>query len=286
MGVSGPFECTGPCATFMESEMPVRLHADDLGLHQAVDRAIFQAFESGALAGASILATGPTFRDAARQARSVGLPTSLHLAVVDTPPLSPPSEIPSLVGRDGRFPAQFGGVVRRELLGRLRAADLRLEVGRQIQAFADAGLIGRDGLVVDGHQHLHLLPSVFAALLAHAARFRLTAFRLPLRSPVERREISPRSLSFAAAELLARRASRLAARRRIAAIPCWGVLYAGHLTVKRATAVLGSLPPNAHGQLICHPGDDDRALAALHPWDYAWEDEFATALKLAAADDR
>src|SRR5205814_2445745 len=78
--------------------MPVRLHADDLGLHPAVDRAIFRAFEAGALAGASILATGPTFRAAAATARSLGLPLSLHLAIVDTAPLSPPREIPSLVG--------------------------------------------------------------------------------------------------------------------------------------------------------------------------------------------
>ena len=63
--------------------MTVRPHADDLGLHPAVDRAIFRAFEAGAITGASILATGATFREAAREARALGLPTSLHLAVVD-----------------------------------------------------------------------------------------------------------------------------------------------------------------------------------------------------------
>src|SRR6476646_3861147 len=102
--------------------MPVRPHADDLGLHPAVDRAVFRAFEAGAVDGASILVTGPTFRDAARQARSIGLPLSLHLALVDTEPLSPPAEIPSLVTASGSFPPYFGRVAARGFAGRLRCA--------------------------------------------------------------------------------------------------------------------------------------------------------------------
>src|SRR3954451_578479 len=176
--------------------MPVRLHADDLGLHPAVDRAIFRAFEAGALAGASILATGPTFREAAATARSLGLPVSLHLAIVDTAPLSPPREIPSLVGPDGHFPPHYGKVAVRGLLGRLRRRDLRLEIRRQLGAFAEAGLIGPAGLAVDGHQHLHLLPVVLAALLEQARPFGLAAIRLPRRSPAERRQRSLRALGF------------------------------------------------------------------------------------------
>lgn len=270
--------------------MPVRFHADDLGLHPAVDRAVFRAFEAGAIDGASILVTGASFEEAARQARALGLPTSLHLAIVDTAPLSPPAEIPSLVNPDGRFPPFFGAVVRRALLGGipgrldlrgLRRADLRLEIGRQLQAFAEAGLIGAHGLQVDGHQHLHLLPAVFDALLTEGARFPLAAFRLPRRSPSERRQSGPRALGFAMAEWLGQRAATRAASHGVRAISCWGVLYAGHLTQARAQSVLASLPPHADGQVICHPGDDDRALGALHPWGYAWETELATVLALA-----
>lgn len=274
--------------------MAVRFHADDLGLHPAVDRAVFRAFEAGTIAGASILVTGASFQEAARQARALGLPTSLHLAIVDTAPLSPPSEIPSLVNPDGRFPPFFGAVVRRALLGErlgrlglgrwgldgLRRADLRREIGRQLEAFAEAGLIGPHGLQVDGHQHLHLLPAVFDVLLAEGARYPLAAFRLPRRSAHERRQSGPRALGFAAAEWLGRRAARAAASHGVRAISCWGVLYAGHLTPTRARGVLGSLPPGADGQVLCHPGDDDRALGALHPWAYAWEMELATVLRL------
>lgn len=263
--------------------MPARFHADDLGLHASVDRAIFRAFEAGALAGASILTTGPTFRQAAAQARSLELPLSLHLAIVDTEPLSRPSEVPSLLGQDGRFPSAYPEVVRRALLGRLRRTELKREIRRQLGAFADAGLIGPGGLVTDGHQHLHLLPSVFAVLLEQADDFALAGFRVPVRSPAERRQRGRRSLMFAVAEKLGRRHARVAAARGIAAVPCWGIVFAGRLTLRRARAVLDSLPPTADGQIICHPGDDDRALAAERDWGYAWETELATVLQLGRA---
>jgi predicted glycoside hydrolase/deacetylase ChbG (UPF0249 family) len=266
--------------------MTVVPHADDLGLHPAVDRAVFRAYEAGAISGASILVTGPTFEQAAAEVRRQRLPLSLHLAIVDTAPLSPPTEIPSLVGADGRFPPYFGAIIRQALLGRLRRPELRREINRQIEAFADAGLTEATGLVLDGHQHLHLLPAVFDVVLDRSEEPRLRAFRLPLRSPAERRHTSPRSLAFALVEVLGRRAEHAAAVRGVQAIPCWGVLHAGHLTLETAREIMHSLPPTATGQLLCHPGDDDRALAVVRPWGYAWEQELTTILALAADRDR
>jgi predicted glycoside hydrolase/deacetylase ChbG (UPF0249 family) len=260
--------------------MPVQLHADDLGLHPAVDRAILRAHQAGALGGASILASGPTFPHAAAQARASGLPLGLHLAIVDTAPLSPPAEVPSLVGADGRFPSFWGRVAPRAALGRLRRDELRLELGRQLRRFAEAGLIGPAGLQVDGHQHLHLLPSVFDRLLELGPEFGLTAFRLPRLSPVERRQWSPRAGAFRLVERLGARAARISGARGPRPVPCWGVLFAGHLTLARARSVLASLPADANGQLLCHPGDDDRALQAEKGWGFAWETELATALAL------
>ena len=186
--------------------MVVRLHADDLGLHPSVDRAVFRLFEAGAIEGASILVTGCTFRQASRKARGLGMPVSLHLALVDTKPISAPSDVPTLLGAGGRFPPYFGTVVWRSLRGTMNRVELRLEIERQIQEFCEAGLVTRNGLTVDGHQHLHLLPDVFEYLLQFAPRFGLTAFRLPLRSPYERRKLRPRSFAFAMAEVLGERA--------------------------------------------------------------------------------
>ncbi len=75
----------------------IRAHADDLGLHPSVDRAIFSAYERGALSGASILVGGQTFRNAAAEARRLDMPVWLHLALVDAKPISPDGEIRSLI---------------------------------------------------------------------------------------------------------------------------------------------------------------------------------------------
>ena len=262
------------------------LHADDLGLHPAVDRAVFRLHQAGAIRGASILVTGPTFPAAAREALRTGLRLSLHLAIVDTEPASQPSEIPSLLGPDGRFPARYGAVLRRWLLNRPRPNELRREIRAQLDRFAQAGLIDRLGLEVDGHQHLHLLPGVLEILLEEGGAYSLRSIRLPRLSPAERRELSVRAIAFRLLERLGRRAGHLAARQSVAGRECWGVLFAGRLTSLRAEAVLRSLPPSATGQLICHPGDDDLALAACRDWGYAWETELATALYLAGASPR
>jgi len=124
----------------------------------------------------------------------------------------------------------------------------------------------------------------FSALLDEGQRFHCLRSDCRAARPTSGVSPGPRSLGFAVAEWLGRRAARAAARRGIAATPCWGVLYAGHLTVDRARGVRNSLPPHAHGQIICHPGDDDRALSAQHPWAYAWETELATVLTLASLE--
>jgi predicted glycoside hydrolase/deacetylase ChbG (UPF0249 family) len=260
----------------------IALHADDLALHPAVDRAVLRLHAAGAIGGASILVTGPTFSAAASEARRSGLRLSLHLALVDTEPASSPGEVPSLVGPDGRFPARYGDIVLRWLRRRPRPDELRREIRAQLDRFAQAGLISDRGLELDGHQHLHLLPGVLETLLEEGASFGLRRIRLPALSPTERGERSPRGIAFRVLERLGRRAGRLADAQAVGLTPCWGVLYAGRLTLRRAEAVIRSLPSRAAGQLICHPGDDDVALAACRDWGYAWETELATALRLRA----
>jgi predicted glycoside hydrolase/deacetylase ChbG (UPF0249 family) len=258
----------------------VRAHADDLGLHASIDRAIFRAYESGALAGASILVGGPTFHDAVAEARRLQMPIWLHLALVDSAPISSPAEIRSLVGFDGRFPQVFSTVAARALTGRLNGAEVRLEVMRQIQCFANTGLADRQGVCLDGHQHLHVLPVVADAIAQLADAWKIRAVRRPTLSPAEKDWRSVRSSAFRVVELLARRTAGKLRARGIETVSCWGTVFAGGLTLERARAILESLPSGASGQLICHPGDDNGALSAVYPWRYDWEGDLATILSL------
>ena len=202
----------------------VRPHANNLGLHVAIDRAIFHAYEQGAIAGASILVGGPTFREAAAEAVRLQMPTWLHLALVDARPVSPPGEIRSLVGTDGRFPPSLAAVLARALSGQLNPDQVRLEVRRQMERLADFGLADSRGMRIDGHQHLHLLPVVKNALFDLTAEWHVRAIRQPRLSKPERDRASLRSWLFRVVEILGDRVGRGARARGIEVVPCWGAM--------------------------------------------------------------
>jgi chitin disaccharide deacetylase len=158
--------------------------------------------------------------------------------------------------------------------------EVRLETMRQIERFGEAGLAERHGVRIDGHQHLHVLPVIIDALLDGKQALQIRAMRTPVLSPAERSWRSARAALFQGVELLARRSTNRLAQSGIESVPCWGTVFAGHLTLERARAVLRSLPDGASGQLICHPGDDNRALRAAYPWKYDWEGDLSTILAL------
>lgn len=156
--------------------MDIIIHADDFGitLEQSKDILACSAAcgGAGALNSTSALATSPAFAECAAFARpfvDAGcIHMGLHLNLVEGPALSAAEDAPLLVGEDGRFRCGFAQML---LLsgGRERDAltrQVRQEARAQIRAFLDAfpGLKGR--LRVDSHQHFHLIPAVFAGLLA------------------------------------------------------------------------------------------------------------------------
>ncbi len=102
----------------------------------------------------------------------------LHLTLTFGAPLGPmPRFAPG-----GPFPT-LPRVVARSLAGRLPAGEIGAEIGRQLDAF-QAGM-GRPPDFVDGHQHVHSLPGIRAALLAVLAE-RGLAGQAWLRDPFDR----------------------------------------------------------------------------------------------------
>lgn len=152
--------------------------ADDFGLDAAVNEAVERAHLDGVLTAASLMVAAPAAADAvARAKRLPGLRVGLHLVLADGPATLPRSEIPDLVGRDGRFGSRMAreGVrffflpsVRRQLAAEIRA---------QFEAFAATGLALDH---VNAHKHFHLHPTVLSLLLAIGREFGLRAVRLPL----------------------------------------------------------------------------------------------------------
>ena len=252
--------------------------ADDVGLHPGMTAGALAAHDAGIVTAASVAAVGRALPDTlARLAGRPRLDLGIHLVLVGERPLSPPREVPSLLGRDGALLPGHGAFVRRYLRGGIAAREVEVELRRQLERLLAAGL----RLVhANSHQHLHVLPGVFEVVLGLAAEYRIPFLRLP--AEPAHGPPSPRAAGLAALGLLSRRARR---RLRWAGAPraldgTLGLREAGHLTVESVESMgrsLGSSLSRAAGasELVCHPGLGDAALAADYPWGYAWAVETA-----------
>src|SRR5271165_890010 len=153
------------------------VNADDFGRSEAVNAGIAEAFRRGILTSASMVATGAAFESAvALVAQLDGLGVGIHLALNEHDPVLPPSEISSLVTKEGRFPSRGRQFINMAMDRRMSDDALR-EWDAQIAKVLAAG-IKLDH--IDGHGHCHAHPRVAGALVKLAERYGITKVRLPV----------------------------------------------------------------------------------------------------------
>ena len=137
--------------------------ADDFGFSETVNEAVERGFRDGVLRCASLMVGAPAAADAiARAHRLQGLRVGLHVTVVQGRALLPASEIPHLVDADGHFPDNLLRAALRWYFHRASRRELGREIAAQFAAFRATGLTLDH---VDGHNHMHLHPSVLSEIL-------------------------------------------------------------------------------------------------------------------------
>ncbi|WP_448204234.1 ChbG/HpnK family deacetylase [Azospirillum sp. sgz302134] len=138
---------------------PVLLCADDYGLSPGVNEAIRDLIAAGRLTATSVMALCPYWAEGAPPLKALAdrADVGLHFTLTDQPPLGP---MPRLAP-DGRLPP-LGRLMTLAYTGRLDAAEIRAELARQIEAFTAAW--GGSPAYIDGHQHVHQLPTVREAV--------------------------------------------------------------------------------------------------------------------------
>jgi predicted glycoside hydrolase/deacetylase ChbG (UPF0249 family) len=244
--------------------------ADDVGLHAGMTDGAIEAHERGIVTACSVVPAGRDFARAAERLRGhPSLAVGAHLTLVGARPLSPPDEVPSLVGRDGALLPGFGAFLWRYYAGSIDPGDVERELRRQIEALLAAGL---KVCHANGHQHLHVLPRVHEVVLRLAAEYGI-AF---VRTPVDRQPPGVPLSRRLAVGVLGRYGRTALRRARAGAGPragdaTIGISEAGHLTVGRIVQLLSLV--EGVTELVCHPGLDERAIAAEFPWGYEWETE-------------
>ncbi len=243
--------------------MAVRLiiNADDFGLTPGINRSIADLHHADVVTSATLMAAGPAFEDAVALARSLpGLGIGCHIVLTDGKPVSPPREIPTLLGPDRlHFRPSLLHFAYDLLRGTINATEIRHEAAAQLEKLEQAGIAITH---VDTHKHTHLLPRVAATLLNLLTRTSIGAIRnpfeprfarcLPGASYKRRLQLSLLSRFKPAFDRLA--VDTLTTDGTI------GIAATGRLDRAALQRLLAALPSTGLFELVCHPGYNDADL--------------------------
>lgn len=238
--------------------------ADDVGLHEAMTRGAIEAHRQGIVTACSVVATGRAFDDAIPALHELrSLEVGIHLTLVEGNPLTAAERIESLVDGQGKFFNNYRPFIARYMARSIRLTDIGREFRAQIERLLGTGL---RVMHANAHQHLHMLPQVFDLVQRLAEEYRIKYVRT-----VDDRGGGALA-RFGALNVLnslgrrARRNARLATNDHTI-----GVANAGHLSVRRLTALLAHVEDVT--ELVCHPAIASDSLARTHRWNYDWAAE-------------
>src|SRR5262245_14279521 len=152
------------------------INGDDFGFTRSTNAGILRGQREGILTSTTIMANGAAFDEAVQIAlANPSLGVGCQVAVVDGHPISPPADIPSLLGSDGRLPGSVMELAFK--IGRvIRVRDIEREISAQVQRVVNSGI---NPTHLDTHKHSHLHPKVLEALLRVAADFGIRRIRKP-----------------------------------------------------------------------------------------------------------
>ena len=138
--------------------------ADDYGLNDISSMRIKECIEKGVLNKVSVF---PNLKeiDLRELLESKIIRISLHLNLVEGKCMANPEEIDLLVDKNGNLKHTFGGLFKLGLLNREKfEAQIYKEIKAQVLFWKNT-LPEDVPFCIDSHQHTHMIPSVFKALI-------------------------------------------------------------------------------------------------------------------------
>jgi len=170
--------------------MKIIVNADDLGISSEVNAEILRLMRAGRVTSATILANGAAMEAAAQAARELPQCSfGVHLNASEFVPLTRQEELAPLLDDRGAF---AGDRVRSmKVTAGLRAAIFR-EWCTQVERMQSVGCRISH---LDGHHHIHTVPSLFPVLKKVQRRFGIRKVRIttnvfePGRIPLLRRRV-------------------------------------------------------------------------------------------------
>ena len=247
--------------------------ADDFGLAPEVNAAVETAHSNGILTAASLMMGAPAAADAVDRARRMrSLRVGLHIVLTDGYPVSPPSRLPDLVDKSGRFRSDMVRSSVRISVDATVRRQVADEIAAQFEAFVATGLRLDH---VDCHKHWHLHPAISGLILDIGERYGMTALRIPSEPVRVLRLIDKQTsskLSWVTSTCAALLKARVRRRRLLAADRVFGLAWSGAMTEARLAGLLAHLPDGLT-EIYFHPATANSFSGAAPG--YRYTDELA-----------
>ena len=241
------------------------VNADDYGYFRCVSRGILKAATRGIVTATGVLSNATDFPEHAARLRDCdALDVGVHLNLTNGVPLT--SEMRSKLSRwSGRFPDKFR-MAAAIVAGAVKAEDVQREWRAQIERCLGNGL---RVLFLNSHEHLHILPSLFAVTRALAKSYDIAHIRFPT---------SRRFGSSSGGSLFRDVVIKIleSINRRHADTPSaqfLGLESSGKLGLPYLQRSLSHLAAGGIYELMCHPGEfdarevTDTRLRRYHDWE-------------------
>ena len=138
--------------------------ADDYGLCDSASAHIQKCIDKGALNKVSLFPNIDKI-DIQRILKNKNIRLSLHLNLVEGKCMADADEIDLIADKNGNFKHTFGGLFK---LGLFQRKELEAQVYKEIKAqvlFWRSILPEGAPICIDSHQHTHMIPAVFRALI-------------------------------------------------------------------------------------------------------------------------
>ena len=245
------------------------VNADDFGMSPGINRAVLEAHRSGIVTSTSLLANGAAFEEAVAAARATpALGVGVHVNLTQGCPVGGAAGLGALVGSDGEFLGNAERVYFRMVAGRISMDAAEREIRAQIERVQDAGI---QPTHLDGHQHVHMWPPLFALAARLAAEYGLWGVRVSRERRVAFAALWRRNKEFRGKIM---QQAGVGLGLAFLAVACraaldgagvgapdyfYGVSATGYLDGAVLAEILRDVPEGT-SELMCHPGYVDAAL--------------------------
>jgi hopanoid biosynthesis associated protein HpnK len=200
------------------------------------------------------------------------LRVGLHIVLTDGYPVSPPSRLPDIVDKSGRFRGDMAWASVRIFVDPTVRRQVADEIAAQFEAFVATGLRLDH---VDCHKHWHLHPTISGLILDIGRRYGMTALRVPSEPVRVLRLIDKQTssqLSWVTSTCAALLKARVRRRRLLAADRVFGLAWSGAMTELRLAGLLAHLPDGLT-EIYFHPATSNSFSGAAPG--YRYTDELA-----------